>query len=99
MNSLKASSTKHFLPTNLEVRYERAFLLDLKSLETSSFQRIQQFVFNDFFQGIRLQDLPHLRRLGNSDIFYRFTLENYLVSLEVTGQIIKFLRILPKPDV
>jgi hypothetical protein len=95
----KANSTQHFQPSRLEVRYERAFLLDLRSLETSTGQRVQQFVFNDFFQAARLQDLPDLRRLGTSDIFYRFTLDNYLVSLEITGQIIKFLRILPKPDI
>ncbi len=99
MNIAKSHHTKYFPPSSLEIRYERAFLLDLKSLETLTYQRVQQFVFNDFFQVVRLQDLPELRRLGTSDIFYRFTLENYLVSLEVTGQIIKFLRILPKPDI
>lgn len=99
MNLRKADSTKHLQPSSLEVRYERAFLLDLKSLEASTYQKIQQFVFNDFFQIGRFQDLPELRCLGTSDIFYRFTLENYLVSLEITGQITKFLRILPKPDI
>jgi hypothetical protein len=84
---------------NLEVRYERAFLLDLKSLEASTYQRFQAVVFADFCNLARFQELPEFRRLGTSDIFYRFTLENYLVSLEITGQIVKFLRILPKPDV
>jgi DNA replicative helicase MCM subunit Mcm2 (Cdc46/Mcm family) len=87
------------LPANLEVRYERSFLLDLKDLEASAFQRVQQFAFYEVCQTVKIQDLPDLRQLGSSEIFYRFTLDNYLISLEITGQIVKFLRILPKPDV
>jgi hypothetical protein len=99
MSILKSLTIKHPQPSSQEVRYERVFLLDLKGLEASAYQRMQQFVFNDFLQLTKLQDLPEFRRLGTSDIFYRFTLENYLISLEITGQIIKFLRILPKPDI
>jgi hypothetical protein len=82
----------------LEVRYERSFLIDLKNLDQASRQPIQIFVFEDFFKLHQLQDLPEFRQLGSSGIFYRFTLENCLVSLEIMGQIVKFLRVLPKPD-
>lgn len=82
-----------------EVRYERSFLLDMKTLEPAAFQQIQRFVFQDFYDFIQLQDLSEFRQLDTSGIFYRFTLDRYLVSLEVTGRIIKFLRVLPKPEV
>lgn len=93
----RASMGSVILPSRLEVRYDRAFLIDLKSLETAALQRLQQFVFEDFFKTNQLQDLPEFQPLGMSEIFYRFTIDRYLISLEVTGQIIKFLRILPKP--
>ncbi len=82
----------------LEVRYARSFLLDLKKLEPIARQRIQQFVFEDFSSVHQLQSLPAFRSLGSSAIFYRFTIDRYFISLEITGQIVKFLRLLPKPD-
>jgi hypothetical protein len=54
-------------------------------------------VFVEFKDVKKLQDLPELKPLGSSAIFYRFTLENHLIGIEVTGQIVKFVRILPKP--
>ncbi len=81
-----------------EVRYERSFLLDIKRLEPAVRRQIQQFVFEDFYQTTQLQELPEFRQLGSSEIYYRFTLDRYLVSLEVTGQIVKFLRVIRKPD-
>ncbi|MCY7323950.1 MAG: cytotoxic translational repressor of toxin-antitoxin stability system [Phormidesmis sp. CAN_BIN36] len=87
------------LPARLEVRYDRTFLIDLKSLESTAFQKVQQFVFGEFFQIIQLQDLHEFQTLGSSEILYRFTLDSYLISIEITGQIVKFLRILPKPNI
>jgi hypothetical protein len=43
--------------------------------------------------------LPEFQPVGTSEIFYRFTIDHYLISIEITGQIVKFLRILPKPSV
>jgi hypothetical protein len=54
-------------------------------------------VFVEFKDIKNLKDLPELKPLGSSAIFYRFTLEDYLIGIEVTGQIVKFVRILPKP--
>ncbi|KAM3113761.1 cytotoxic translational repressor of toxin-antitoxin stability system [Phormidesmis sp. 146-33] len=100
MNTIKPSSIGGLmLPARLEVRYDRTFLIDLKSLESSAFPRIQQFVFGEFFQMGQLQDLCEFQPVGSSEIFYRFTLDKYLICIEITGQIIKFLRVLPKPDV
>lgn len=82
----------------LEIRYERSFLLDLKQLEPSARQQIQQFVFEEFTSIHQLYALPAFRPLGNSEIFYRFTIDRYFISLEITGQIVKFLRLLPKPE-
>ncbi len=87
------------LPARLEVRYDRAFLIDLKSLETSVMQRMHRFVFEEFFKTNQLQDLPEFQPLETSEILYRFTIDTYLISIEVTGQIIKFLRILPQPSI
>ncbi len=82
----------------LKVRYERSFLLDLKSLEPTARGQVQQFVFEDFTNIQQLHSLPGFRSLGTSKIFYRFTLDHYLISLEITGQIVKSLRLLPKPE-
>ena len=87
------------LPARLEVRYDRAFLIDLKSLEASVMQRMHRFVFEEFFKTNQLQDLPEFQPLETSEILYRFTIDTYLISIEVTGQIIKFLRILPQPSI
>lgn len=86
-------------PLKLEIRYERSFLLDLKDLDPTVYRRVHQFVFVEFLQLTQLHDLPELRQMGSRAIFYRFTLDHHFVAIEVTGQIIKFLRILPKPKV
>lgn len=100
MNSMKQSTSWAMRSTaRLEVRYERSFLLDLKHLEPAVFQPIQRFVFDEFQSIHQLYTLPEFKQIGSSEIFYRFTLENYLISLEVTGQIVKFLRVLPKPQI
>lgn len=81
------------------MRYTRSFIEDLKTLEPVAYQRVYDFVFIKFSQINYLQELPEIKQLGNSAIFYRFTVENYMIGIEVTGQIIKFIRILPKPEI
>ncbi len=83
----------------LEVRYERLFLLDLQHLEPVAYRYVKQFAFEEFPKISRLQDLPNFRQLGSSGIFYRFTLDRHFVTLEVTGHIVKFLRVLPIPEI
>jgi hypothetical protein len=83
----------------VEVFYERSFLMDLRLLKVEVADRIRTFVFSDYFQTTPMQFLPEFRALESSKIFYRFTLENHLISIEVTGHIIKFVRVLPKPPV
>ncbi|TAF02442.1 MAG: cytotoxic translational repressor of toxin-antitoxin stability system [Nostocales cyanobacterium] len=85
---------------NLEVRYARSFLVDLKSLEPAAYERVYDFVFVEWAtQKWHLHNLPELRQLDNEGIFYRFTIDNYLVGIEITGEIVKFLRVIPQPDV
>ncbi|AKG21972.1 hypothetical protein [Calothrix sp. 336/3] len=84
---------------NIEVRYERSFLLDLKSLEPAAYEMVYHFAFIDFVQNLPLSSLPGLRQIDQEGIFYRFNLENYLIGIEMRGQIIKFLRVIPTPDV
>ncbi|HEY9872564.1 MAG TPA: hypothetical protein V6D12_03980 [Candidatus Obscuribacterales bacterium] len=83
----------------LEVRYARSFLQDLQNLESAAYERIYKFVFEDVKAIDYIHDLPDLQRIGSDAIFYRFTLDSYLIGIEVTGNIIKFLRVLPKPDI
>ena len=83
----------------LEVRYARSFLRDLRNLEYASRERIYDFVFEEFMRINTVQDLPGIRRISSDAIFYRFTVDNYLIGIEVTGNIVKFLRVLPKPDI
>ena len=61
--------------------------------------RIQDFVFTEFYAMKHLQHLEDFRPMAMSQIFYRFTVEDYLISIEVTGEIIKFVRVLPKPRI
>lgn len=82
----------------LEVRYERSFLLDLQLLDPSTFRYIKRFVFDEFPKLAQLHTLPQFRQLGQSGIFYRFTLDRYLITLEMTGHLVKFLRVLPIPE-
>jgi hypothetical protein len=84
---------------SLEVRYARSFLIDLKNLEPSAYERVYDFVFTEFVEKWQMRNLPELRRLDSEGIFHRFTLDNYLIGIEIRGEIIKFLRVIPMPDV
>jgi mRNA-degrading endonuclease RelE of RelBE toxin-antitoxin system len=83
----------------VEVMYERSFLMDLRHLKPKVAERIKLFVLSDYFEKNPLQLLPEYRQLGSSRIFYRFTWENHLICIEATGQILKFVRVLPKPPI
>ncbi|MBE9130221.1 MULTISPECIES: cytotoxic translational repressor of toxin-antitoxin stability system [unclassified Coleofasciculus] len=82
---------------SVEVRYARSFLRDLKSLESAAYQQICEVVFEKCLQIQGIQDLPELHPIGSDALFYRFTIDNYMVGIEVTGHIVKFVRVLPKP--
>lgn len=84
-------------PVSIEVRYARSFLRDLKNLESAAYQQVFAVVFNEFMGLKQIQDLPELHQIGSDAMFYRFTIDNYIVGIEVTGHIVKFLRVLPKP--
>lgn len=100
MNSAEPRSSRRSRASmGLEIRYERSFLRDLKQLEPQERQSIYQFVFEDLYQLNQLSELPDFRSMGSSGIFFRFTLGSCLISLEVTGQIVKLLRLLPKPQI
>ena len=81
------------------MRYARSFLLDLKNLEPAAYERVYDFVFIELAQKWQLSDLKELRRLDSEGIFHRFTLDNYLIGIEIRGEIVKFLRVIPMPDV
>ncbi|MGL5080499.1 MAG: cytotoxic translational repressor of toxin-antitoxin stability system [Microcoleaceae cyanobacterium] len=81
----------------VDVRYARSFLQDLVRLDPLQHQEIYDYVLIQVKQIKNLHDLPGLRALDPSRIYYRFTLKDYLVGIEATGQIVKFIRILPKP--
>ncbi|MEC4812056.1 MAG: cytotoxic translational repressor of toxin-antitoxin stability system [Scytonema sp. PMC 1069.18] len=83
----------------MEVRYVRSFLKDLKSLEPAAYQRVYDFVFIEFAHKGSLHGLPEMRQIDSDGVFYRFTIDNYLIGLEVRGEIVKFLRVIPMPDV
>ncbi|WP_193197881.1 cytotoxic translational repressor of toxin-antitoxin stability system [Nostoc sp. MG11] len=84
---------------SLEVRYARSFLLDLKNLEPAAYERVYDFVFVEFAQNCQMHCLQELRKLDSEGIFHRFTLDNYLIGIEIRGEIVKFLRVIPMPDV
>ncbi|MCC5629920.1 cytotoxic translational repressor of toxin-antitoxin stability system [Nostoc sphaeroides] len=84
---------------SLEMRYARSFLLDLKNLEPAAYEQVYDFVFIELAQKWQLSDLKELRQLDREGIFHRFTLDNYLIGIEIRGEIVKFLRVIPMPDV
>ncbi|ALF55420.1 cytotoxic translational repressor of toxin-antitoxin stability system [Nostoc sp. FACHB-87] len=84
---------------SVEMRYARSFLMDLKSLEPAAYQRVYDFVFFEFGEKWQLHGLPELRQLDHEGIFHRFTLDDYLIGIEIRGEIVKFLRVIPMPDV
>lgn len=79
------------------MRYARSFLRDLKNLESAAYQQISQVVFEDVPKLKQIQDQPGLHQIHSNAIFYRFTVDDYIIGIEVIGQIVKFLRVLPKP--
>ncbi|OUL23881.1 cytotoxic translational repressor of toxin-antitoxin stability system [Nostoc sp. 106C] len=83
----------------VEVRYARSFLLDLKNLEPSAYEQVYEFVFAEFPHHWQMRSVPELRQLDDEGIFHRFTIDNYLIGIEVRGEIVKFLRVIPMPDV
>ncbi|MGD1871849.1 MAG: cytotoxic translational repressor of toxin-antitoxin stability system [Mastigocoleus sp.] len=83
----------------MEVRYARSFLTDLKKLPPEAYQKVYYFTFVEVKQNLNLHFLPELRQLDLEGIFYRFTNSSYLIGIEVTGEIVKFLRVIPMPDV
>lgn len=99
MKSSQQSARKMHALVGHDIRYERSFLLDLRSLPPAGFDLVHQFVFQEFYNLILLQDLPEFRQLGKSGMFYRFTIGDYLVCLEIAGRLVKFLRVLPKPQI
>lgn len=79
---------------SLEIRYCRSFLLDLKRLDLRGYQSIHQIVFFELNRIEHLWQLPALQPLTSNAILYRFRLESHSIGLEMTGGILKFLRIL-----
>jgi hypothetical protein len=84
---------------NIEVRYTRSFLADLKNVEDLAFQVIHNLVFVEFVEKPQLHHLPKLRQIDREGIFYRFTVDNYLIGIELKGEIVKFICIIAMPDV
>jgi mRNA-degrading endonuclease RelE of RelBE toxin-antitoxin system len=84
---------------NIEVRYARSFLHDLKNLQPDIYKMVYNMAFIDFPQKGKLYYLPQLRKIDTEGIFYRFTIDKYLIGIELRGEIVKFLRVIPMPDV
>jgi mRNA-degrading endonuclease RelE of RelBE toxin-antitoxin system len=97
--SSTGNQTAENLSRSLDVRYARSFLKDLRNLEYAARERVYEAVFNKFQQIDQIQDLPELKQLDSEGILYRCTIDNYMIGLELTGNIIKFLRVLPTPDI
>ncbi|NJK39645.1 MAG: cytotoxic translational repressor of toxin-antitoxin stability system [Oscillatoriales cyanobacterium RM1_1_9] len=81
------------------MRYARSFLEDLVQLDPLQHQEIYDYVLTQMRQIESVYELPGLRPLDPSRIYYRFGLKDYLIGIEATGRIIKLIRILPKPEV
>jgi hypothetical protein len=84
---------------NIEVRYARSFLNDLGRIEAIAYKQVYNLAFMEFPQKGQLHYLPQLRQIDGEGIFYRFTVDKYLIGIELRGEIVKFLRVIPMPDV
>lgn len=92
----QTAPTPRKLLVNLEIRYCRSFLVDLKRLDLAAYGRLYEATLNDVSAIAQLSRLSGLRPLGGSTILYRLTLEGCLVGIEIKGRIIKFFRVLPQ---
>jgi hypothetical protein len=84
----------------LEIRYTRSFLLDLfliRQQDEATYEQLVSILFVKLPKRDRLRGLPQLRQIDTSGMFYRFTLDGYVVGTELVGEIVKLIRILPKP--
>nr|WP_174762992.1 cytotoxic translational repressor of toxin-antitoxin stability system [Anabaena sp. UHCC 0187] len=73
--------------------------MDLKSLEPAAYEQVYNFVFVTLAEKLQPHNLPELRQLDQEGIFFRFSLDKYLIAIEIRGEIVKFLRVVPMPDV
>jgi hypothetical protein len=92
----KTAPTNGKLPANLEIRYCRSFLLDLKRLDLAAYGRLYQVTLSDLSTIVQVSRLSGLRPLGSSTILYRLTLDGHLIGIEIKGRIIKLVRVLPQ---
>jgi hypothetical protein len=92
----RSTPTNQKLPANLEIRYCRSFLLDLKRLDLAAYQRLYQVTIANLDEIAQLSRLSRLRPLGSSTLLYRLTLEGHLIGIELKGRIIKLVRVLPQ---
>jgi mRNA-degrading endonuclease RelE of RelBE toxin-antitoxin system len=83
----------------IEVRYARSFLFDLRRLQPTVYEQIYNLAFVEFPQKGQLHNFPHLQQIDSEGIYYRFTLGKYLIGIEIRGEIVMFLRVIPMPDV
>lgn len=84
---------------NIEVRYAKSFLNDLKRVDSLAYSTIYNFVFVDFPPKGTMHSLPRLRQIDREGVFYCFAIDNYIIGIEVRGEIVKFMRVIPMPDV
>lgn len=85
----------------LEIRYTRSFLLDLfciRQQDEATYEQLVSILFVKLPKRDRLRGLPQLRQIDTSGMFYRFTLDGYVVGMELVGEIAKLVRILPQPQ-
>jgi hypothetical protein len=99
MSNVSVASMTVTTPAKFEVLYARSFIRDLKGLKVAAADQVEQLVFGEGFVTQDLAALPEFRALPGSNIFYRFTWADHLLCIEVTGQIVKFVRVLVKPPV
>ncbi|WP_244533069.1 cytotoxic translational repressor of toxin-antitoxin stability system [Geitlerinema sp. PCC 9228] len=89
-----------FVSVTLEIRYTRSFLLDLFAIrqqDETTYKQLVSVLFVKLPKRDRLRGLPQLRQIDTNGMFYRFTLDGYVVGTEMVGEIVKLVRILPKP--
>ena len=99
MSNVSVAGMTVTTPAKFEVLYARSFIRDLKGLKLAAADQVEQLVFGEGFAMQNLSTLPEFRALPGSNIFYRFTWADHLICIELTGQIVKFVRVLVKPPV
>ena len=78
--------------------FRRSFTRDLRKIKDGlALSKVQQAIEN-VEVAEKLSDIAHLKKLANSDTFYRIRIGDYRMGIVVDGAVVEFVRCLHRRD-